>query len=322
MPRTRLVWHLFAGWCGLVAAGLAVVSWLASVELARLSDAGEYRRMEDVANMAAETIPEDTADADRVAAWQRSAQRLSQSAGMQLELLAADGSLFLPVTSGASAGDSPESPTNSNRVSGRRSDDEALAAVRAGALQARSGRYDAEQGRRVLTLAVAAGNSQIMRIISDTTALDRSLRSSQLSLLTGFLAAAVVAVAAGYAVARRASAGVEELAESARRLARGSLDTSIPTSDLAELSTIANAVEGLRDQLLERARTIGRQGSQQEAVLASMVEGVLAVDNRHRLLSVNTAAATLLGIEPGKVLLRPRPAGSPWHRPRRGDRAQ
>jgi two-component system phosphate regulon sensor histidine kinase PhoR len=157
----------------------------------------------------------------------------------------------------------------------------------------------------VLTLVVASGNTNVMRITSDTAVLDSSLRASQLSLLVGFLTAAVMAVGAGYVVARRASAGVEELAESARRLARGSLDASIPTSDLAELSTIATAVEGLRDQLLERARTIGRQGSQQEAVLASMVEGVLAVDNRHRLLSVNTAAATLLGIEPGKVLLRP-----------------
>jgi two-component system phosphate regulon sensor histidine kinase PhoR len=305
MPRTRLVWHLFAGWCGLVAAGLVVVSWLASVELARLSDDGEYRRMEDLARMASESMPEDPADTGALAAWQLSTQALSRSVGLQLELLAADGRLLLPITDDLRSDEAAASAASPDSSAARRSDDEALAAVRAGALRARGGRYDAEQGKRVLTLVVASGHANVMRITSDTAVLDRSLRASQLSLLAGFLTAAVMAVGAGYVVARRASAGVEELAESARRLARGSLDASIPTSDLAELSTIATAVEGLRDQLLERARTIGRQGSQQEAVLASMVEGVLAVDNRHRLLSVNTAAATLLGIEPGKVLLRP-----------------
>ncbi len=304
MPRTRLVWHLFAGWCGLVAAGLVAVSWLASVELARLSDVGEYRRMEDVARMVSETMPRDAADGDAITAWQTSAQRLSRSTGLRLELLESTGSSFFPLVH-PEAAEQPQQATDGRRSSAREGDDPALAAVRQGAPQGRSGRYDADQGTRVLTLAVAVAGSRVVRVTCDATQLDRSLRSSQQSLLLGFLTAAVVAMVAGYVVAKRAAAGVEELAESASRLARGSLDASIPTSDLAELSTIAAAVEDLRDQLLERARTIGRQGSQQEAVLASMVEGVVAVDNRHRLLSINTAAASLLGIEPGKVLLRP-----------------
>lgn len=305
MPRTRLVWHLFAGWCGLVAAGLVIASWLASVELARLSDVAEYRRMEDVARMAAESMSDSGGDLNAAAPWQESAERLSRSTRLQLELLDSNGAAFFRVSDEDVSGEAREPAAGRTRATARRSDDAALAAVRGGASQARSGRYDAERGRRVLTLAVAVGDGRVIRVTSDTNELDRSLRSSQLSLLLGFLAAAVVAAAAGYTVARRAARGVEELAEAASRLARGSLDASIPASNLAELSTIATAVEGLRDQLLERARTIGRQGSQQEAVLASMVEGVLAVDNRQRLLSVNTAAATLLGIEPGKVLLRP-----------------
>ena len=80
-----------------MAAGLVVVSWLASVELARLSDVGEYRRMDDVARMVSETMPRDAADVDAITAWQTSARRLSRSTGLTLELLAADGSSFLPL---------------------------------------------------------------------------------------------------------------------------------------------------------------------------------------------------------------------------------
>lgn len=289
MPRTRLVWHLFASWCGLVIATMVAMSWLASVGLARLSQEGEYRRMQDVARMAEAAVPASPFNADTLAPWHASADSLQRATDLRLDLFDHEGN---PVR--------PESDEDSSRGA-----DRAIAAIRQGAAEARSDHYDAEQGRRVLTFAVATENNGILRVTSETTALDRELRLSQWSLLLRFLAAAAVAIAAGYVVAKRAAAGVEELAESASQLARGSLQVAIPTPDLAELSTIAAAVTGLRDQLLERARTIGRQGSQQAAVLGSMVEGVLAVDHRHRILSINTAAADLLGLEPGKVLLRP-----------------
>lgn len=306
MPRTRLVWHLFAGWCGLVASGLVVCAWMASVELARLADVSEYRRMQDVAEMTATTTPSASADPRALSAWLASVQRFSGATQLRVELLDERGTPLLASAETAVSQDAVEAPPGeAPRARGRRGDDAALAAIRGGATSARDGYYDAERGRRVLTLALAVADDRIVRVTSDTADLDHSLRASQFSLLLSFLAAALVAVAAGYMVTKRAAAGVEELAESASQLARGSLDVTIPTSDLAEIGTIAAAVEGLRDQLLERARTIGRQGSQQEAVLASMVEGVLAVDNRHRLLSVNTAAADLLRLEPGKVLLRP-----------------
>ncbi len=268
---------------------MVAMSWLASVGLARLSQEGEYRRMQDVARMAEAAVPASPFNADTLAPWHASADSLQRATDLRLDLFDHEGN---PAR--------PESDEDSSRGA-----DRAIAAIRQGAAEARSDHYDAEQGRRVLTLAVATENNGILRVTSETTALDRELRLSQWSLLLRFLAAAAVAIAAGYVVAKRAAAGVEELAESASQLARGSLQVAIPTPDLAELSTIAAAVTGLRDQLLERARTIGRQGSQQAAVLGSMVEGVLAVDHRHRILSINTAAADLLGLEPGKVLLRP-----------------
>jgi len=49
MPRTRFVWHLFAGWCALAATVCGGCFWLASVELARLADQSQLRRMTDAA---------------------------------------------------------------------------------------------------------------------------------------------------------------------------------------------------------------------------------------------------------------------------------
>ena len=49
MPRTRLVWQLFAGWCVLVIAVCGACFWLASMELARLAEEAQLRRMADAA---------------------------------------------------------------------------------------------------------------------------------------------------------------------------------------------------------------------------------------------------------------------------------
>ncbi len=225
MPRTRLVWHLFASWCGLVIATMVAMSWRASVGLARLSQEGEYRRMQDVARMAEAAVPASPFNANTLAPWHASADSLQRATDLRLDLFDHEGN---PVR--------PESDEDSSRGA-----DRAIAAIRQGAAEARSDHYDAEQGRRVLTLAVATENNGILRVTSETTALDRELRLSQWSLLLRFLAAAAVAIAAGYVVAKRAAAGVEELAESASQLARGSLQVAIPTPDLAELSTIAAA---------------------------------------------------------------------------------
>ena len=50
-------------------------------------------------------------------------------------------------------------------------------------------------------------------------------------------------------------------------------------------------------QLDQRIRTVIRQRQEQEAVLASMVEGVLAVDHQERLITLNQAGGRLLGVD-------------------------
>ena len=57
----------------------------------------------------------------------------------------------------------------------------------------------------------------------------------------------------------------------------------------------------MAEQLDERIRTVLRQQNEREAMLSSMEEGVLAIDNEGTILSLNKACATLLGEEPAKL---------------------
>jgi two-component system phosphate regulon sensor histidine kinase PhoR len=64
---------------------------------------------------------------------------------------------------------------------------------------------------------------------------------------------------------------------------------------------LAKALNEMATQLHDRILTITRQRNELEAVLASLSEGVLAVDSRGHVVSVNKAAAELLNIDPGQA---------------------
>ena len=66
----------------------------------------------------------------------------------------------------------------------------------------------------------------------------------------------------------------------------------VPASE--ELGSLAEALNHMAGQLEDRIRTLIRQGQEQEAILASMVEGVLALDKEGRLITINRAGARML----------------------------
>ena len=137
----------------------------------------------------------------------------------------------------------------------------------------------------------------IVLATADVAAADAELAAAQRRLMAGCLAVGAGAIAAGWVVARRAARPVQELGRAAQSLAAGDVHVSFPATDVAEMAALAAALGGLREQLVERGLLIGRQGTQQEAVLGSMIEGVLTVDARQRIVGINRAAADLLGLE-------------------------
>ena len=295
MARSRFVWQVFAAFCALGAAGLVGCFWVSSVQLARLADAAQFSRVADMATRLAAGVsdPAGTVEPARFAA---AARRLVGDQRARVDLLDTDGTLLAT----SAAGD-----VWSDRATGA---DTLVAEAAAGRI-ARESRYDATAGRRILVVAAPTGRvdapTGIVRVAADTAAADADLARSQRWLLAGFLACAAAALAAGLAVATRLARSVEELATAAVRLADGDVTTPIPTAESVELAALADAIAALREQLVERGLTIGRQGTQQEAVLGSMIEGVLAIDARQRVVGINRAAAELLAVDPARAIRRP-----------------
>jgi two-component system phosphate regulon sensor histidine kinase PhoR len=104
--------------------------------------------------------------------------------------------------------------------------------------------------------------------------------------------------------ARRISRPLEDIRNAAGRFASGDLSFRIPTTGSEETAELAQAMNDMAAQLDDRIHTVLNQRNEQEAVLSSMVEGVLAVDSKERVLTMNHAAGNLLSIAPPEALGR------------------
>ena len=115
-------------------------------------------------------------------------------------------------------------------------------------------------------------------------------------LLAGLLTAVLLAVAS-LVIARRFVKPLEQLSRHAEWFAHGELGHRVATAHSEEVGGLAETLNQLAADLQDKLETVLRQRNELDAILSSMVEGVLAFDGDVRLLRMNDAAARLLGVE-------------------------
>ena len=102
-------------------------------------------------------------------------------------------------------------------------------------------------------------------------------------------------------ISRRLSRPLEAIKAGAERFAAGDLGHRLRAMDSAEMGTLAETMNRMAEQLDERIQTVLRQQNEREAMLSSMEEGVLAINNEGTILSLNQACADLLHEEPARL---------------------
>ncbi|MEO7155968.1 MAG: ATP-binding protein [Vicinamibacterales bacterium] len=123
----------------------------------------------------------------------------------------------------------------------------------------------------------------------------------------------VLAFAAGVIVtlvvvaARRAALEIENrgrvttMQSAAKRYGLGDLTRPAPDYGDDDLGNVARAMDHAIHEVGRRVETLERDRARMEAILASMVEGVLVVNEQGRLQLVNDAARRILKLEQGSI---------------------
>ena len=137
----------------------------------------------------------------------------------------------------------------------------------------------------------------IVRTSVSLTSINSALSQYHYRILLVALIMALIAALLSFALIRRITQPVRELQQGAERFAKGDFSVKIKLPAIDELQRLAIAFNDMAQQLHQRILTITRQRNEHEAILASMSEGVIAVDTGEHLLSVNTSAALLFGVD-------------------------
>ena len=144
----------------------------------------------------------------------------------------------------------------------------------------------------------------VVRAAVASVRMSRTLWAIHRRLATAAVVVGLLAAGVSFWVARRLSRPVEEIHRVAEQLARGNLHYRLPIPASREAAKVAETMNNLAAQLDARLGDVLQQKNEREAILSSMVEGVVAIDGQQRIISLNHAAARLFDCDAQVVVGR------------------
>ncbi len=286
MARRRLLWQLFPLTLLVILAAVGALTWSVTdlVHDFYCTELGEDLRAR--ARIVEDPIREAlvAGDRDRV---ETLCERFGQASGTRITVVAPDGTVL---------GDSHERASVMENHGNRPE----IAAALEGGFRTTI-RRSRTLHERLMYAAVRVREGErvlgVIRTAIPASPIDASLAAVSRRILLSGLVVALAAGAASLWIARRVARPLEAIRRGAERLARGDLEHEVSVDGPIELVEVAATMNQMAAQLDDRLRTLVAQRNEREAILSSMVEGVLAVDGQQRVISMNRAAGGLLGIE-------------------------
>jgi two-component system, OmpR family, phosphate regulon sensor histidine kinase PhoR len=228
--------------------------------------------------------------------FQARAQRYARILGARVTVIAGDGTVL----------------AESERESVREIENHAARPEVRRALDGQVGsdvRRSATVGRDLLYVAVPLehpGRSRaVLRLALPTNDVDAARALVRRTLAGGAVLAIAVALVIGLFVSRRVTRPLRGMEDAARRMAEGDLTEAVPVAGADEIAALGIALNRTAVALREKIERLGDEQAKVRTILDGMTEGVVALDDRGRLLLLNPAARAMFGVGNGTAEGRP-----------------
>jgi two-component system, OmpR family, phosphate regulon sensor histidine kinase PhoR len=267
MQTRRIFWQIYPGHLIITFCTLLVFFAVFASALERFNRQQVAANLEALALFAGEQVR------DRLAAndanfLNDTAARLGSKSSTRVTVILPDGAV---------AGESDKSR---EQMENHRDRPEIKTAIEQGKT-GQSIRFSSSIRKKMLYVAVPVycGDALIgvVRTAMPLRKMDEALSGMEHSLILGGLAVLLLAAMLSLFVSRRISKPLQPVGS-------------------AEVGALAGTMNQMAAQLEERLQTVAKERNQREAVLASMDEGVLAVDTTGHIISLNKAAAQFFGV--------------------------
>lgn len=161
-------------------------------------------------------------------------------------------------------------------------------------------RFDQTQDRMVTHVALPLIDGTNLIGVLRTEAIHSQITSSRwrflLSAIVGGFSALALSVLLSLWFSKRISAPLEILRRGVERFRNEDFSRMIQITDSGMIGDLATSVNTMAHQLSDRINNEIQQRLEKDAILASMNEGILAVDSTLRLININETAAAILGV--------------------------
>ena len=135
----------------------------------------------------------------------------------------------------------------------------------------------------------------VVRTSIPVSSIDDALKTIQVKVLLGGLVMALFATILTLFVSRRVTRPIEQIRSWAESIARGEFQIKPSVRASEEIEGLCESLSRMAEDLRERINLVIRQRNEIEAMFSSMIEGVIAIDMEEHVISMNQAAAGILG---------------------------
>jgi two-component system, OmpR family, phosphate regulon sensor histidine kinase PhoR len=291
MKKKHLFWLLLPSYWILTAVAIAVVALYAFHSMSNLY----FQALEIDIQTRAILLSEQTyplVEAKDEAAIDALCKKLGSSANTRFTVIMPNGKVV---------GDSDELPANMEYHGDRPEIRQAL-----GGNQGMDRRYSRTVKEEMMYIAVPLQDANHETLCAVRASLPMTAIKAELNIMTrrvivATLLTGILAMVVCIVVVRRISNPLRGMGTAARQFAEGDFNHRIPAQHTIELDQLAESLNSMSEQLNKTLSTVSEQRNEQNAVLSSMDEGVLAIDRRERIIHMNRVAGEILGVNHKKT---------------------
>ncbi len=286
MGKKRLIWHLYPVFLIIIAAVLLAVILYTS----HFFRTFYYNQIANELNIRAQIVKYQIEPMIKSGSFSE-IDKVCKSLGA-----AGASRITIILPNGQVVGDSDENPAAMTDHSDRPEFKTAMKEVSGMAV-----RFSGTLGKNMMYLAIPIRQDDkiiaVARNAVSVTMIDNELASLRRKILWAGIVIAACAAAISWALAKRLARPIEQMTETARGFAAGDFNRRLSIPDTTELAELTKTLNEMARQLADRIDIITKDKSETQAILSSMIEGVLAIDYDGHIVSINDAAAKLLKID-------------------------
>ena len=197
--------------------------------------------------------------------------------------------------------DNSKNPVEMDNHSGR---PEVLAAV--GTSHGVSERHSETLNQSMLYLAIQlrsdSGKPGYLRLALPLTSIEDQTGVLQNRIITSAIGVGFIFLLIGYLLAYRVTNPISRMTDVASNIAQGEYHLRIDTKRVDEIGQLSVVINELALGAQRRIDDVTRNRNSLAAVLAGLTEGVVAFDSSQRVLHINEAAISMLGLERDQII--------------------